>query len=279
MDKVNEIMVMSNELSSDEITRYKRHILLKEVGGAGQQRLKTSSVLLIGAGGLGSPLALYLAAAGVGTIGIMDDDTVSLDNLQRQVLHDTPGIGTLKVESAKLHLGRLNPHVKVKAYAKRLDAENALEIIGKYDVVVDGSDNFATRYLVNDACYFARRPLVFAAVGPFDGQLATFRAYEHAGDGTPYPSYRCLFPSPPPDGTVAPCSQIGILGAVAGVVGTMAAMEVLKELLGIGSSMLGKLLIYDALHTSFQAINITYDPENPLHGRQRRYVDLSHHSV
>jgi molybdopterin-synthase adenylyltransferase len=264
-------------LTSDEIERYKRHLVLKEIGGEGQQRLKSARVLVVGAGGLGSPLLLYLAAAGIGTIGIIDDDRVSLDNLQRQVLHDTKSVRKAKTRSAAATIERLNPHVETHLYTTRLVAENALDIVRAYDIVADGSDNFATRYLVNDACYFAKRPLAFAALGPFDGHLTTFRAFEKDGAGTPRPSYRCLFPEPPPEGTIAPCSEAGILGAVAGVMGSLQAVEVVKELLGLGESLVGRLLLYDALHARFSTIAYGWDPENPLNGRNARFRDLSHH--
>jgi molybdopterin-synthase adenylyltransferase len=264
-------------LSSVEIQRYKRHLLLKEVGGPGQQKLKDARVLVIGAGGLGSPMLMYLAAAGVGHIGVVDDDRVSLDNLQRQIVHDTPHIDVLKVESAAAAIGRLNPHVVVEPVAERLTARNAVELISAYDIVADGSDNFSTRYLVNDACFFARRPLVFAALGPFDGYLSTFRAYERDSEGDPNPSYRCIFPEAPPAGTVPSCQEAGILGAVAGVMGTLQAVEVLKELLGIGQSLCGKLLVYDALTARFETIAVKWDPDNPLNGRQPSIKDLSIH--
>jgi molybdopterin/thiamine biosynthesis adenylyltransferase len=264
-------------LSGVEIQRYKRHLLLKEVGGAGQQKLKEARVLVIGAGGLGSPLILYLAAAGIGHIGVIDDDHVSLDNLQRQIVHDTPHIGTPKVESAAETVGRLNPHVVIEPIAERLTAANAVDIISRYDIVADGSDNFSTRYLVNDACYFARRPLVFAALGPFDGYVSTFRAYERDEKGDPKPSYRCIFPEAPPEGTVPSCQEAGILGAVAGVIGTLQAVEVLKEILGIGQSLSGKLLMFDALAGRFETIGVAWDPENPLTGSQPTIKDLSIH--
>jgi molybdopterin-synthase adenylyltransferase len=190
-------------LSASEIQRYKRHLVLREVGGQGQQAFKAARVLIIGAGGLGSPVALYLAAAGIGTLGIIDDDSVSLDNLQRQILHDTPHVGASKVESARSAIGRINPHVTVETYNARLDVSNAMDIIGRYDLVVDGSDNFATRYLVSDACYFAKKTLVFGAVGPFDGYVSTFKPHMKTPEGVPYPSYRCLFPDEPAPGTVA----------------------------------------------------------------------------
>ena len=193
-----------------EIERYKRHLVLREVGGQGQQKLKAARVLAVGAGGLCSPLLMYLAAAGVGTIGVVDDDRVSLDNLQRQIVHATPQVGVAKVASAAETIARLNPHVQVEAHDQRLDAANALALISRYDIVADGSDNFATRYLVSDACYLARKPLVFAAVGPFDGYLTTFKPYEKVPDGEPYPTYRCVFPEPPPPGTVANCAEVGV---------------------------------------------------------------------
>jgi len=264
-------------LTPDEIERYKRHLVLKEIGGEGQQRLKAARVLVVGAGGLGSPLLLYLAAAGVGTIGIIDDDRVSKDNLQRQVVHDTESVGRPKTKSAAATLERLNPHVQTRLYSTRLVPENALEIVRGFDIVADGSDNFATRYLVNDACYFAKLPLVFAAVGPFDGQLTTFRASETDEAGNPRPSYRCLFPQSPPEGTVPPCSEAGILGAVAGVIGCLQAVEVVKELLGVGEGLVGRLMLYDALQARFSTVAYTWDPENPLNGRNPLFSDLSHH--
>jgi adenylyltransferase/sulfurtransferase len=266
-------------LSSDEIQRYKRHLVLKEVGGQGQQRLKAARVLVVGAGGLGSPLVLYLAAAGVGTIGIIDDDRVSLDNLQRQILHDTPHVGALKVESARAAAARLNPHVCVQTHAERLTGENALNVISQYDIVADGSDNFSTRYLVSDACFFARKPLVFAAVGPFDGYLTVLKPHETKPDGTPYPTYRCLFPEPPPPGTVANCAEVGVLGAVVGVMGTLQAVEVLKEITGTGETLAGHLLIYDAKDTRFEKLAIDWDPENALSGRHPTISDLSIHGT
>ena len=264
-------------LTEDEIARYRRHLVLKEIGGEGQQRLKTSRVLIVGAGGLGSPLMLYLAAAGIGQIGLIDDDRVSLDNLQRQIAHDTESVGHRKTKSAAATLERLNPHVETKLFSTRLVAENALEIVRGFDIVADGSDNFATRYLVNDACYFAKTPLVTAAVGPFDGQLTTFRAFEKDENGTPRPNYRCLFPEPPPEGTVPACSEAGILGAVAGVLGCLQAVEVVKELLGIGEGLVGRLLLYDALPARISTVAYSWDPENPLNGKNPTFPDLSHH--
>jgi len=264
-------------LTAEEIQRYKRHLVLKEVGGEGQQKLKAARVLIIGAGGLGSPLLMYLAAAGVGTLGIIDDDVVSLDNLQRQIVHDGAHVGRPKVESAKEMIARLNPHVTVETYNARLDAGNALDIISRYDIVCDGSDNFATRYLVSDACYFAKRTLVFAAVGPFDGYVTTFKPHLATPDGTPYPSYRCIFPEAPPPGTVANCAEVGVLGAVVGVVGTLQATEVLKEITQAGDSLAGRLLIYDAKGARFESVRIAWDPHNALSGTTPLIHDLSIH--
>src|SRR6478672_7548126 len=264
-------------LGPEELERYARHIVLREVGGPGQAALKRARVLVVGAGGLGAPALLYLAAAGVGTLGVVDDDAVALSNLQRQVIHGTPEIGEPKVESAAAAIRRLNPHVTVETHAARLAAANALALISRYDIVADGSDNFATRYLVNDACYFAKKPLVFAALGPFDGYLTTFRAFASDASGNPYPSYRCLFPKAPLPGTVAPCAEAGILGAVAGVIGALAAVEITKELLDLGNSLVGRLLLYDALAARFSTVSYAWDPDNPLNGKLPRFHDLSHH--
>src|ERR1043166_6398155 len=221
-------------LTPEELERYARHIVLREVGGPGQQALGRARVLVIGAGGLGAPALLYLAAAGVGTLGVIDDDTVALSNLQRQVIHGTPEVGTAKVASAAAAIGRLNPHVKVVTHAARLTGANARALISEYDIVADGSDNFATRYLVADACYFAGKPLVTAAVGTFDGTLTTLRAHERGGDGRPNPTYRCLFPEPPPPGTVPACSGAGIMGALTCVLGSIMAVEAIREIVGLG---------------------------------------------
>ena len=253
-------------LTPQEIARYKRHLVLREVGGQGQQALKAARVLVIGAGGLGSPLLLYLAAAGVGHIGIVDDDTVSLDNLQRQIVHDTGRVGVPKVASAAETIARLNPHVTVETVPQRIDASNALEFITRYDIVCDGSDNFATRYLVSDACYLAKRTLVFAAVGQFDGYITTLKPHLRDASGAPYPSYRCLFPEAPAPGTVLNCSEVGVLGASVGVVGTLQAVEVVKEILGIGDSLVGRLMLYDALSARFSEMKYGWDPSNPLSG-------------
>jgi adenylyltransferase/sulfurtransferase len=268
----------SPRLTAPEIERYKRHLLLKEVGGQGQQRLKGARVLIVGAGGLGSPIALYLAAAGVGTIGIIDDDRVSLDNLQRQIAHDTSDVGQPKVASAREAISRLNPHVTVEAIEARLDASNAAAIIGRYDIVADGSDNAETRYLLSDACYFAKRTLVFGAVGPFDGYVSTFKPHVRDETGAPYPTYRCLFPEAPPPGTVPNCAEVGVLGAVVGVIGTLQATEILKEILGIGTSLAGRLMVYDALAARFEMLTVAWDPENPISGRNPSITDLSVHA-
>jgi adenylyltransferase/sulfurtransferase len=266
-------------LSADELERYARHIVLREVGGPGQARLKGARVLVIGAGGLGSPALMYLAAAGVGTLGVIDDDTVSLSNLQRQVIHDTTNVGVPKVESAALAIGRLNPHVKIETHATRLTAANALDLISRYDVIADGSDNFATRYLASDACFFARKPLVTAAVGVFDGTLTTIRAHERAPNGRPNPTYRCLFPEPPPPGTVPACAEAGILGALTGVIGSLMALEIIREIVGFGESMVGRLLMIDARSLRFETLNYGWDAANPLSGEKPAIKDLSIHAT
>jgi adenylyltransferase/sulfurtransferase len=248
------------------------------VGGPGQQRLKAARVLVIGAGGIGSPALLYLAAAGVGVLGVVDNDAVSLSNLQRQVIHATPDLGRPKTESAAEAIARLNPHVKVEARATRLDANNAMALVSAYDVVLDGSDNFATRYLVSDVCYLAKRPLVTAALGTFDATLTTIRAHEMAADGKPNPTYRCLFPEAPPAGTVPACAEAGILGALAGVAGSLAALEVIRLIVGFGEGLVGRLLMIDARGMRFETLNYDWDPENPLSGKQPAIRDLSLHA-
>ena len=265
------------ELNSDEIERYARHIVLREVGGPGQAKLKAARVLVVGAGGLGAPLLLYLAAAGVGTLGIVDDDKVSLSNLQRQVIHGTPDLNAPKVASAADAIRKLNPNVRVITHAERLTAKNALALIGRYDIVADGSDNFATRYLVADACYFAGKPLVTAAVGTFDGTLTTIRAHERGADGNPNPSYRCLFPEPPPPGTVPACAEAGILGALPGILGSMMALEVIREIVGFGEGLVGRLLMVDARSMRFETLSYAWDPNNPLNGIRPTIKDLSQH--
>jgi adenylyltransferase/sulfurtransferase len=250
-------------LSDEQLERYARHIVLREVGGVGQAKLLASRVLVVGVGGLGSPLVLYLAAAGIGTIGIVDFDAVSLSNLQRQIAHRTEDVGVPKTESAARAARAINPDVQLELHPHRLTPDNARDLIDRYDVVADGSDNFPTRFLVNDVCYFAARPLVSAAVTEFDGQLATFRAYDKTG---PYPCYRCIFPEAPPPGAAPSCSETGVLGAAAGVMGTLQALEVLKEILGIGDSLAGHLLIYEALAVRFRNVRVRPDPECRLCG-------------
>jgi len=265
-------------LTPEELERYARHIVLREVGGPGQAALKRARVLVIGAGGLGAPVLMYLAAAGVGTLGVIDDDTVSLSNLQRQIIHATPDLGAPKVESAAAAMARLNPHVTVETHAVRLTAANALDLVSRYDLVADGSDNFATRYLVSDTCFFAKKPLVTAAVGTFDGTLTTIRAHEHQPDGKPNPTYRCLFPEPPPAGTVPACAEAGILGALTGVLGSMMALEAIREIVGFGQGLIGRLLMVDARALRFETLNYAWDPSNPLSGEKPSIRDLSVHA-
>jgi molybdopterin/thiamine biosynthesis adenylyltransferase len=241
-------------LDDDELRRYARHIVLPEIGGPGQQKLKRARVLVIGAGGLGAPVLQYLAAAGVGTLGIVDDDTVSLSNLQRQVIHDTGALGEAKVDSAAEAIARINPHVTVERHRLRLTPGNAEALVARYDLVVDGSDNFDTRYAVADACAAAGRPLVAAAVGRFDGSLTVLMPYAHGPDGAPNPSYRDLFPEPPPAGMVPSCAEAGVLGALTGVMGTLQAMEAVKVLTGIGEPLVGRLLLYDSLAARFDTV-------------------------
>ena len=266
--------------TESQVQRYARHILLNEVGGIGQARLLNARVLVVGAGGLGSPLVMYLAAAGVGTVGVIDDDVVDLSNLQRQILHSTDAVGTPKVESARRTVTAINPDVDLIAHRERLTAANALDLIRGYDIVADGSDNFPTRFLVNDACYLARRPLVSGAILRFDGQISTFKAFQPVapenGDGHG-PCYRCLFREPPPPGQIPSCAEAGVLGAWCGMVGSLQATEVLKEILGIGESLSGHLLICDALSTEMRKIRVRNDPECPLCGDTPAITDLSIH--
>ena len=255
------------EFSSEEIERYARHIVLADVGGPGQQKLKNARFVVIGAGGLGAPAIQYLAAAGVGTLRIVDDDEVSLSNLQRQVIHDTGAVGDLKADSAARAVERLNPHVNVEAISTRLTHDNVGELIDGADLVLDCTDNFAARYIISDQCFHARIPLVTAAVGQFDGSITTLKPYETAPDGTPNPTWRCLFPEPPPDGFLPSCAEAGILGALVGVVGAMQALEAIKEILGIGDGLVGRLLLYDARAARFETVIYRWDPKNPLNGR------------
>ena len=241
-------------LSPPEISRYMRHILLPEIGGSGQQRLKAARVLVIGAGGLGSPVIEYLAGAGVGTLGIADDDSVSLSNLQRQVIHATNMVGAKKIDSAHIRVAALNPHVTVVGHDLRFDAANAADLLGAYDLLIDGSDNFATRYAAADAAEAARIPLVTGAVGRFDGSLTVLKPYETGADGKLLPGYRDLFPEVPPEGMLPVCAETGVIGALTGVIGTLMAMEAIKLITGSGEPLLGRLMLYDALAARFDVI-------------------------
>lgn len=256
-----------SELSSSELTRYSRHLLLDEVGKDGQLRLKQSSALVIGMGGLGSPISLYLAAAGVGTIGISDFDAVELSNLQRQILHSTDSVGEKKVQSAKKRLHEVNPEVNVQVHEERITVENALKIFADYDVIVDGTDNFQTRYLVNDACVLSKKPLVYGSIFRFEGQASVF--FPPNG-----PCYRCIYPEPPESGAVPNCAEGGVLGVLAGVIGSIQAAEAIKVLLGKGQSLMGRLLLYDALETNFDTLNLKRNPQCPLCGKQPTITSL-----
>jgi adenylyltransferase/sulfurtransferase len=268
------------DFSDQQVRRYARHILLDQVGGAGQERLLAARVLVVGAGGLGSPVLLYLAAAGVGTLGVVDDDVVDLSNLQRQIAHTTDRIGVPKVESARAAVAGINPEVDVIAHRQRLTASNALDLVSRYDIVADGSDNFPTRFLVNDACYFAGKPLVSAAILRFDGQLATFKAYARHGEEIEHgPCYRCLYSAPPPEGQIPSCAEAGVLGAFCGALGGLQATEVIKELLGIGVRLSGWLLVVDALSATWRRIRVRRDPGCELCGDQPLIRDLSIHAA
>jgi adenylyltransferase/sulfurtransferase len=247
-------------LSTEELQRYSRHLIMPEVTADGQRRLKAARVLCIGAGGLGSPAALYLAAAGVGTIGIVDFDAVDLSNLQRQILHGTKDVGRDKLESARDRLRDINPEIDIELHQCRFSSENASEIVSKYDVVVDGSDNFATRYLSNDVCVFAKKPNVYGSVFRFEGQTTVFAP--HLGG----PCYRCLFPEPPPADSVPNCAQAGVLGVLPGIIGTLQAIETIKLLIGIGEPLIGRLLHFDALKVKFRELNLRRDPQCPVCG-------------
>jgi adenylyltransferase/sulfurtransferase len=253
--------------SDDEIARYARHIVLAGVGGPGQQKLKRARVLVVGAGGLGNPVLQYLAAAGVGTLGIADDDVVSLSDLQRQVMFDGGAVGKPKLTSAADVIQRQNPHVAVEPHPVRLVEANAADIAARYDLVADCSDNFATRYVVSDACFHAQRPLVTASVGQFDGSLTTLKPYLRNAAGELNPTYRCLFPEPPPAGLLPTCAEAGILGALVGVVGSLQALEIIKEIAGVGTGLVGRLLLYDARDVRFETVDYRWDPGNPLTGR------------
>lgn len=259
------------DFTEDQIQRYARHIVLPEVGGVGQEKLLNARVLVIGAGGLGAPLLMYLAAAGVGTLGVVDDDHVDLSNLQRQVIHATGDIGTPKIASAGQTVHGINPEITFVPHGERLTAVNATALIDQYDLVADGSDNFETRFLVNDACHLAGKTLVSAAILRFEGQIATFRS--GLGDGEP--CYRCLYREAPAPGLVPSCSEGGVLGALAGAVGSLQAVEVLKEIMGIGDSLAGWLLIYDALSSDVRKMKLPRDSACPLCGDAPSIADLS----
>lgn len=254
-------------LNNEQIERYSRQILLPNVGGKGQEKLLHAKVLIIGAGGLGSPCAVYLASAGIGTLGIVDSDAVELNNLQRQILHSTKDVGKPKVESAQKRLNEINPDVKIILHKLRLTSENILEIVKEYDIIVDGSDNFPTRYLVNDACVILKKPLAHGGIFRFDGQAITIIPGKSA-------CYRCLFPEPPPPGLVPSCQEAGILGAVAGVIGTIQANEVLKYILELGELLTGKLLIFNALDSSFRQVRVPQDPKCPVCGESPTITKL-----
>lgn len=258
-----------SSLSEPEMERYARHIIMREIGGPGQHRLKNARVLVIGAGGLGSPLLQYLAAAGVGTINIVDHDTVSLSNLQRQVIHGTPDIGMSKVASAAKALERINPHVNVIGHDVQCTNLNVEQLVASSNIVIDGSDNFSTRYLVSDTCYQLGKPLVTAALGVFDASLTTIRAHETGPNGKKNPTYRCLFPTPPPPGTIPACSEAGVLGALAGMMGSMMAIEVIRQIVGFGEGLVGRLLMVDVLNMRFETITYEWDPNNILNGSGR----------
>ena len=262
------------EFTEQQLQRYARHIVLPEIGGIGQAKLLASKVLVVGAGGLGAPLLLYLAAAGVGTIGVVDDDRVDLSNLQRQVIHATGRIGQPKVESAKRALAEVNPEVAIVPHQVRLGPENVRALIADYDVIADGSDNFETRFLLNDACHMAGKTLVSAAILRFEGQISTFKSHL----GPDYPCYRCLYREPPPPGMIPTCSEGGVLGALAGVMGSLQTTEVLKELLDVGESLAGHLVIYDALGSVFRKIRLPRDSGCPLCGDTPSIIDLSMHA-
>jgi molybdopterin-synthase adenylyltransferase len=259
-------------LSDAEIERYARHLVLRQLGGPGQAKIRAASVLVVGAGGLGSPVALYLAAAGIGRLGLVDDDQVSLSNLQRQILFRTTDVGRAKVEAGADALKALNPSVRIDLHGVRLTSLNAMELIARYDIVADGSDNFPTRFLVNDACFFAKRPLVSAAVTEFEGQLATYKGHEPG-----LPCYRCLFPEAPPPAAAPSCSETGVLGAAAGVMGSLQALEVLKEVAGLGSGLAGKILVYKALTAEFHSARLAKDPACPLCGAKATISGLPLH--
>ncbi len=248
--------------TEEQIHRYSRQMILPKIGGKGQRKLAAGRVFIMGAGGLGSPAALYLAAAGVGTLGLADFDRVELHNLQRQILHRTADVGILKVESGKRTLHSLNPEVNIHTYSERITSANIRETIRDYQIVLDGSDNFPTRFLVNDACFFEKKTLISGAILRFDGQLSTFKSHEGG------PCYRCLFPEPPPPGTIPSCQEAGVLGVVAGVIGLLQANEAIKEILGLGNSMMGRFLLFNALSLTFDEVKLQRNPACRLCGEK-----------
>jgi molybdopterin/thiamine biosynthesis adenylyltransferase len=262
------------DFNEEEIERYSRHIILKEVGGEGQKKLKDAKVFMVGAGGLGSPSALYLAAAGVGTLGIVDLDVVDLSNLQRQVLHTTPDVGRPKVDSARETLQAINPHVKVNTYSERITSANVLDIIKDYDVVMDGSDNFPTRFLMNDACFMLKKPLVSGSMFRFDGQITVLKGHDKDA-----PCYRCLYPEPPPADLVPSCQEAGILGVLAGTVGVLQAAETIKLILGQGEPLVGQLLVYNALEMEFMRVKYRKNPNCLLCGPNPQITELLDYEI
>jgi molybdopterin/thiamine biosynthesis adenylyltransferase len=254
--------------TEDQVRRYARHVILPGIGGDGQRKLMESSVLVIGAGGLGSPAAMYLAAAGVGTLGLVDFDHVELSNLQRQLLHDTDDVGRPKVESARDRLTELNPNVEVVTHRALLNSENAFAVLGGYDVVVDGTDNFPVRYLVNDATQILGTPLVYGSIYQWEGQATVFLP------GRETPCYRCLFPEPPPPGTVPSCAEGGVFGVLPGIIGSIQAVEAIKLLLGVGETLAGTLVLYDALRSEFTSVKLRWDPDCPVCGKHPTVTEL-----
>ena len=261
------------DFTEEQIQRYSRQIILPDVGGKGQQKLARAKVLIVGAGGLGSPIALYLGAAGVGNIGLIDGDVVDLSNLQRQVLHTTDSVGVPKVESGRRLLSALNPDVTVTTFQENIQVDNIMKILPEYDLVLDGSDNFGTRFLVNDACFFAKKTLISGSIFRFEGQLTTIKSQEG------FPCYRCLYPEPPPAGLVPNCQEAGVLGVLAGTIGVLQANEAIKEILGIGETLADRLLIYDALEMTFRKVGRPKDPQCPLCGPNPTITRLEEHHV
>lgn len=255
------------KFTEEQIERYSRHIILPEVGGVGQKKIMAAKVLVVGAGGLGSPAAFYLTAAGVGVLGLVDFDRVDPTNLQRQILHSTADIGRLKTESAKEKLNALNPEVEVRSHTVKLTSDNIMDIVKEYDIVLDGSDNFPTRYLLNDACFLSEKTIVHGSIFRFEGQVTVFKPKEG-------PCYRCLFPVPPPPGLVPSCQEAGVLGVLPGLIGTVQAVETLKLILGIGETLVGRLLLYDSLNMSFREVTIKADPDCPLCGKEPSILGL-----